>query len=101
MRFGVLMDARAFCGSFFDRYNTQHRHSGIGMMIPETVHYGLAKQICKKRQHVLSAINAVHPERFVRGMPSPPPLPEAIWIIPPRADPRIDHSEETCREDRA
>jgi len=81
--FGCLADARAFCGPFFAWYNTEHRHSGIGMMTPEMVHYGLAQQVRIERERVLQAAYAAHPERFVRGRPTPPPLPEAVWINPP------------------
>jgi len=84
-RFGSVMDARAFCVPFFNWYNTEHRHSGIGMMTPEMVHYGLAEQVRVERQRVLHAAYAAHPERFVRGRPTPPTLPEAVWINPPRA----------------
>ncbi len=41
-RFGSIQDARMFCRSFFDWYNTAHRHSGIAMMTPEQVHHGRA-----------------------------------------------------------
>ncbi|MCK5724888.1 MAG: IS3 family transposase, partial [Gammaproteobacteria bacterium] len=44
-RFGSLQDAVAFCRSFFTWYNTEHRHSGIGMLTPEVVHYGLARDV--------------------------------------------------------
>jgi len=85
-RFGSVMDARAFCVPFFDWYNSKHRHSGIGMMTPEMVHYGQAEQVWDERQRVLQAAYAAHPERFVRGRPTPPTLPEAVWINPPRAE---------------
>lgn len=29
-RFGCIEDARSFCADFFDYYNHEHRHSGIG-----------------------------------------------------------------------
>jgi putative transposase len=29
--FGSIEDARAFCRAFFDHYNQQHRHSGLGL----------------------------------------------------------------------
>jgi putative transposase len=97
-RFGSVMDARAFCVPFFDWYNREHRHSGIGMITPEMVHYGLAKQVRAERQRVLQAAYAAHPERFVRGRPTPPTLPEAVWINPPRAESSgndvADNSEE-------
>ena len=33
-RFGSFEDAQAFCRSFFDWYNNDHRHSGIGYHTP-------------------------------------------------------------------
>jgi len=85
-RFGSLQDAVAFCRSFFAWYNTEHRHSGIAMLTPEVVHYGLAKDVVESRKKVLQAAFEAHPERFVRGLPSPPALPQAAWINPPPAD---------------
>ncbi len=82
-RFGSLQDAVAFCRSFFTWYNMEHRHSGIGMFTPEVVHYGLAKDVVESRKKVLEVAFEAHPERFVRGVPSPPALPEAAWINPP------------------
>src|SRR5712691_10390194 len=34
-RFGSVQDGRAHCREFFPWYNTEHRHSGIGMMTPK------------------------------------------------------------------
>ena len=82
-RFGSLEDARAFCRSFFDWYNHRHCHSGIGLMTPETVHYGRAEAVRHERAMVLEAAYAANPERFVRGTPQPPELPAAAWINRP------------------
>lgn len=82
-RFGSLQDSVAFCRSFFPWYNTEHRHSGIAMLTPEVVHYGLAKDVVESRRKVLQVAFEAHPERFVRGVPLPPALPEAAWINPP------------------
>ena len=43
--FGSLQDARAFCESFFAYYNHEHRHSGIGLHTPASVHYGTAVEV--------------------------------------------------------
>jgi putative transposase len=83
-RFGSLADARAWAHTFFDWYNHHHRHTGLGLMTPTTVHYGLADDLRIKRQAVLAAAYAQHPERFVKGLPTPPKLPEAVWINPPQ-----------------
>ncbi len=48
-RFGCIQDSRAFCQTFFPWYNDDHRHSGIGMMTPAMVHYGLASEVRENR----------------------------------------------------
>lgn len=53
-------------------------------MTPATVHYGLTDELMTKRQSVLAAAYVQHPERFVKGPPTPPQLPEAVWINPPQ-----------------
>jgi putative transposase len=82
-RFGSLEDSRTFCRTFFEWYNTEHRHNGISLLTPETVHYGLADSVIAARQEVLQAAYAMHPERFVRKPPVALPPPEAVWINPP------------------
>jgi len=82
-RFASIEAARAFCQPFFRWYNAEHRHSGIGMLTPETVHYGQAEAVHARRTQVLLAAYAAHPERFVRKPPTPPDLPTAAWINPP------------------
>jgi len=86
-RFGSPEDARAFLGPFFDWYNTQHRHSGIGLLTPEMVHRGRGEEVRAARQTVLADAYAAHPERFVRKFPEPPALPTAVWINPPKETP--------------
>ncbi len=58
-RFGSFEDAHALCGRFFPWYNDEHRAL------------------------VLEAAYAAHPERFVRRVPTPPALPQAVWINEP------------------
>ena len=53
-------------------------------MTPATVHYGQAQAVYQHRQHVLQAAYESHPERFVRGLPTPPKLPTAVWINRPQ-----------------
>jgi putative transposase len=82
-RFGSIQDARAFCQSFFPWYNTEHHHSGIGLLTPEVLHYGRADDIIAQRQVVLRQAFQRNPERFVRAHPRPPARPTAVWINPP------------------
>lgn len=82
-RFGSIEDARSFCVTFFNWYNTEHHHSGVAMLTPETVHYGRAALVIAARREVLSQAHQHNPERFVRKAPTPQPLPHAVWINPP------------------
>ena len=82
-QFGSLADARAWARPFFQWYNHDHHHSGIGLLTPATVHCGQAAETIVARQQVLLAAYEAHPERFVRGTPRPPALPTAVWINPP------------------
>jgi putative transposase len=84
-RFLSIEHARAFCREFFPWYNQVHRHSGIGLMTPQTVHYGYAEELHAQRALVLAAAHATRPERFVRGIPQPPRRPSAAWINPPKS----------------
>jgi len=83
-RFGSLADARSWARPFFRWYNHEHRHSGLGLMTPATVHYGQAQAVYQHRQQVLQTAYQSHPERFVRGLPTPPELPTAVWINRPQ-----------------
>jgi putative transposase len=82
-RFGSIEDARAFCRKFFAWYNQEHRHSGIAMLTPQMLHYGMAVEIIEKRQTVLDQAYARNPERFTHNPPKHPPKPTAVWINPP------------------
>jgi len=92
-RFGSLEDARAFCQDFFAWYNFEHHHSGIGLMTPQVVHYGLAQDVFKAREKVLLAAYEAHPERFVRKFPAPLRLPQAVWINPPKPPMETENSQ--------
>ena len=85
-RFGSIQDTRAFCLSFFTWYNQDHHHSGIALMTPEQVHYGLASQVFDFRSQILSAAFEKYPVRFKGIMPKPFSLPEAAWINKPSTD---------------
>jgi putative transposase len=92
-RFGSLEDARAFCQDFFAWYNFEHHHSGIGLMTPQVVHYGLAQDVFKAREKILLAAYEAHPERFVRKFPAPLRLPQAVWINPPKPAMETENSQ--------
>lgn len=83
-RFGSLQDARSFLVGFFQWYNTMHHHSGLGLMTPFDVHYGVAGKRFTEREAVLRKAFEANPERFVRGVPKPPALSKEVWINKPR-----------------
>ena len=56
-RFGCIEDAKSFCRRFFDWYNQQHHHAGIGLMTPDQVHYGQTDAIhARTSEHTRSRV---------------------------------------------
>ena len=85
-RFANIEAARTFGQNFFEYYNTEHRHSGIGFHTPADVHFGLAEVVREKRQGVLDAAFSSMPHRF-RRPPRAPQIPEVFWINRPEEAP--------------
>ena len=75
--------ARAVLTPFFEHYNHQHRHTGIGLMTPGAVHRGQAPRITAARAMTLQDAFALHPERFKGNLPKPPLVPDKVYINPP------------------
>jgi integrase-like protein len=73
--FGSLQDARVHGQSFFTSYNTEHHHSGLGLLTPHDVHHGLTEQRVAARATVLAAAYAAHPEPVPRRAPSAAGVP--------------------------
>ena len=90
-QFGSIHDARTFCDAFFNYYNTEHRHSGMGLYTPSSVHDGTAVTIQAHRQKVLDEAYAANPQRFHGHRPQAPALPSRVWINQPR--PKIETEE--------
>lgn len=83
-RFLSYDEAHTFCKSFFHWYNYEHRHGGIGFLTPAMLHHGISNQVIEKRQHTMDQVFDQHPERFVKGRPTIPKPPHAVWINQPR-----------------
>lgn len=77
-RFGSIADARQYCRPFFQWYNHDHRHAGIGLMTPAALHYGEANALHVARARILTEAYQLHPQRFRNGAPQPPSLPTAV-----------------------
>jgi putative transposase len=90
-RFDSIEQAREFCREFFGWYNHEHRHSGISLMTPASVHYGRATQVHADRQRVLNAAYEATPERFISRAPTAPPVPTAAWINKPTTTKQAAH----------
>jgi putative transposase len=88
--FGSIEDARTFCAAFFEYYNHQHHHSGIGLHTPASVHYGTAHDIRAQRAATLHAAYTANPTRFCRR-PNPPKLPTVAWINNPSREALIQN----------
>lgn len=82
-RFSGYQHAREWSASFMRWYNHDHRHEGIGFFTPAVVHFGRHLAIQRVRRSTLDAAYAAHPERFVKGPPKPPSVPDEVWINRP------------------
>ena len=78
---GSQGQAKTFCRSFFRWYNAEHRHGGNAH--PRAGPLRQRRSVIAGRKSVLREAWAAHPERFVRGVPKPKPLPETVFINPP------------------
>jgi putative transposase len=95
--FGSIQDANVFCEAFFTYYNTQHRHSGIAMHTPASVHDGTWVHARARRAATLQAAYQAHPERFRGRCPQPKTLPVKVWINEPPATIETSPSPQTAR----
>ena len=85
-RFGSIQDARAHGHVFFPWYNTEHHHSGLGLLTPADVHLGWAEQRVRRRarrardglRRASGALRGRPPARRRRA-------PREVWINPPQA----------------
>ena len=90
--FGSIQDARVFCEQFFAYYNHEHRHSGIALHTPASVHYGTATEIRAQRAATLDAAYTANPDRFRGRRPAPPKLPTEAWINDPSREALIQNN---------
>jgi hypothetical protein len=60
-------------------------------MTPATVHHDRAEHVTSQRQRVLNAAHARTPDRFVRRVPTAPPVPTAAWMNKPTATEETAH----------
>ena len=80
------MPARSARRSSISNYNHVHRHAGIGLHTPASVHYGTATEIRAARADTLTAAYDANPARFRDQPPTPPKLPQVAWINEPNRE---------------
>ena len=85
--FETIEQARDWAKAFFTWYNHHHHHSALCLMSPANVHYHKADTIRQQRQNILHVAFDTHPERFVKGVPTHPKVPDQVWINPPKKQP--------------
>ena len=95
--FASIQDANVFCEAFFTHYNVEHRHSGIAMHTPASVHDGTWVDVQARRAATLQAAYQAHPERFRARCPQPKDLPARVCINEPPATIEISPSPQTAR----
>lgn len=93
-RFASIQDARDFCSTFFDYYNHRHRHTGIGLHTPASVHDGTAATVQTHRETVMTAAYHANPTRFRHQPPRLPTLPDEAWINQPPQE----HKEQPSKD---
>lgn len=79
--FKSLEDARKWVDKFVNWYNKTHLHSGIKFLTPFQRHYGLDKEIMKKRNETYAIARAKHPERWSKNTRNWS-LPEYVSLNP-------------------
>ena len=94
--FASIAAARDWVQGFVRWYNTEHRHSGIGYMTPQAVHYGQAPALRDARQVALDAAFLATPKRFKGRRPKPHALPTAAWINPPPSEANVQRTTQHC-----
>lgn len=76
-------EAEGVLDKFFQWYNNEHMHSGLGFMTPVTVHEGKVEEVKARRLKVIKAAYQKHPERYPSGAVLPLP-PEKVVINLPK-----------------
>lgn len=83
-RFNSLPESRSFCQGFFGWYNTEHHHSALELLTPQTVYFGRTSEVLQHRRQVLIEAFRQHPHRFKGRCPQPKAPPQNVYINPPR-----------------
>ncbi len=88
--FATKGEAQTWVKSFATWYNTEHLHSALRFVTPNTRHAGLERDLLEKRAQLYAKARAANPVRWSRQTRNWQPV-GAVWLNPERADdaPRI------------
>ena len=78
--FESMEEGRAFFSKWFQWYNEEHRHTGLNLHTPASVHFGTVEEVVKKRQMTMDVAYTLHPERFAKGRPVVQMNPKTVGI---------------------
>jgi putative transposase len=73
-------DAEEFLTRWFRWYNYEHRHTGLNLHTPASVHYGDIGEVVERRKQVMDAAFARNPNRFPNGRPVVKSNPSIVGI---------------------
>lgn len=75
-----IPDGETYLESWFLWYNNEHRHKGLNLHTPATVHFGRVEEVVRKRQETMERAYMEYPERFSRGRPKVKSNPRRVGI---------------------
>jgi len=78
--FDSSSDAEEFMTRWFRWYNYEHRHTGLNLHTPASVHYGDVGEVVEHRKRVMEAAFARNPSRFPNGRPVVKANPSIVGI---------------------
>jgi putative transposase len=78
--FESLESGQAYLTDWFRWYNYAHQHTGLNLHTPASVQFGTVKEVARRRQEVIDAAYARHPELFSHGKHVVALNPEIVGI---------------------
>lgn len=78
--FDSLIDAESFLTQWFKWYNYDHRHTGLNLHTPASVHYDDVLGIVEHRKAIMDAAFERTPYRFPNGRPTVKANPAVVGI---------------------
>ncbi len=78
--FDSIQDSESYLSSWFQWYNHEHRHTGLNLHTPASVHFEKVAAVVEHRQKIMDEAYAMNPYRFPRGRPVVLANPSVVGI---------------------